>query len=91
MTHKRVLAKSDTYEHSGFGFVWRLFFCGPVDPFGLLFSCTRDLDTSFIGFQQVQSVSLSGLHADQNLLHHRQLLQHHMVHKNMDMETKVKQ
>lgn len=91
VTHKRVLAKSDTYKHSGLGFAWRLFFCGPVDPFGLLFSCTGGLDTSFIRFQQVQSVSLSGLHADQNLLHHRQLLQDHMVYKNMDMETKVKQ
>lgn len=63
------VAKSDTYKHSGFGFVRRLF-CGPVDTFGLVFSCTRGPDSPIICFQQVYSVSLPGPHADQDLLHH---------------------
>lgn len=80
------VAISDTYKHSGSGIVWRLFFCGFAETFGLLFSCTRGTDTSFISFQKVKRLPPSGSHTDQDLLHHCQLLENQVVHENRDVK-----
>lgn len=61
------VANSETHKHSGFGLA-RWLCSSPVDWFG-----------SFISCQRVYSRALSGLHADQNLFHHRQLLESHIV------------
>lgn len=80
------VAISDTYKHSGSGIVWRLFLCGFAETFGLLFSCTRGTDTSFISFQKVKRLPPPGSHTDQDLLHHCQLLENQVVHENRDVK-----
>lgn len=62
---EKPVTDSETHKHSGFRLARRLV-RSPVD------SCGR--------FRSwVNSRSLSGLHAEQNLFHHRQLLESHIV------------
>lgn len=67
-----------TYKHSGFGFAGRLLLGGPGVTLGLESPWAGGSDGGAVG------VFLPGLHADQDLLHHGQLLLSHRVQKDRD-------